>query len=209
MRTLARKRAFFGVSPDSDCLLVVGKHFASPSEYSVNRADVAALVELAAVAKDCGGRAELVGGADVAAGIGRRTEFCVGGWASNPRTGAHLRSILPGVRIEPYEGTGDEMTLQVGGTQYRRERDRVEYVLLAKVYGPQLSRPVFVLSGQTARTNLAAARFLAGGYPRLLREYGTTGRFCLVLRVVEPATYGPDFVDVAADVTAEAFAEPA
>jgi hypothetical protein len=36
------------------------------------------------------------------------------------------------------------------------------------------------------------------------REYRASGRFCLVLRIVEPATYGPDLVEVAAGVTGPA-----
>ena len=65
-------------------------------------------------------------------------------------------------------------------------------------------RPVFVLIGQTAVTNLAAARFLGANHRALRRTYGERADFCLVLRVVEPGAYGADRVELEADVTAEA-----
>jgi hypothetical protein len=44
------------------------------------------------------------------------------------------------------------------------------------------------------------------GVPRYkYRGFGLTGRFCLVLKIVEPLDFGPDFVEIAGDVTAEAF----
>jgi hypothetical protein len=210
-RRLARKRAFFGLNGGETCLLSVARHFSSPSQLSVHRSDVAALVELAAVARDCGARADLVSAADLAGGIGRQTEFCVGGPIGNPRTAAHVRSILRGVAILPgadaaaYESSGRQAPITVGGVAYRREPDREEYVVLARAWGPDGGRPVFVLGGQTAVTNLAAARYLVTHYRELSRRYGADRRFCLVLRVVESQVYGPDFVEVAADVTAEAF----
>jgi hypothetical protein len=199
---LARKRAFFGLTDGATCLLAVAKHAASPHELSVHRRDVAALVELASIARDCGGRADLVSGEDIPEGLGRLTEFSVGGPDGNPRTAAHLRSILRGVRVELF----DEFA--IGTTTFRRERDRAEYVVVARAWGTAGGRPLFVLGGQTARTNLAAARFLAARHPELHRRYGSDRRFCLVLRVVEPAVYGSDFVEIAADVTDTAFDPP-
>jgi hypothetical protein len=203
-RRLARKRAFFGLGAGDECALVVSRHARSPSELSVHRSDVAALVELASIAKECGARADLVTEDAAARGVGRRTEFCVGGPSTNPRTGAHLRSFLPGVRVAPYDDGGD-LAVTVGATTYRRAPDEAEYVVLARVSGPDMAHPVFVVLGQTARTNQAAARFLAARYPDLLRRFGTRARFCLVLHVREPASYGPDLVELAADATGEAF----
>ncbi len=217
-RRTARRRAFFGVGPDATCLLTVSRHASSPHQLSVHRQDVAALVELATIVRDCGGRADLIPAEDTPQGVGRSTEFCVGGPYGNPRTAAHLRALLPGVRVEieppAPSGHGDstgagmrELPLSVGATTFRREPGRAEYVVLARVWGPAGGRPVFLLDGQTARTNLAAARFLATNYPDLHRRYGAAGRFCLVLRILEPAMYGPDFTEIAADLTDEAFAQ--
>lgn len=207
-RRMARMRAFFGVWPAAGALLVAPRHFSSPRTASVHRQDMAALVELATVVNACGGRAELVDEQARPHGIGRVTEFCVGGPASNPRTGAHLRSLLPGVRFDPYALVGGELTLSVGGVAYRRSPEHVEYAILARLTVPAMAKPVFLIAGQTARTNLAAARLLASQYRRLLRTYRTSGRFCLVLRIVEPDAYGPDLVEIVADVTGEAFQPP-
>jgi hypothetical protein len=208
-RRLARTRAFFGLGDNATCLLAVSRHAASPHELSVHRRDVAALVELATIAKECGGRAELISGDDATHGIGQLTEFCVGGPSSNPRTAAHLRSILRGVRMEIPAGAEKELPVSVGTTTFRRELDKAEYVVVARVWGPYGGRPVFVVGGQTARTNLAAARFLATRHRQLYRRYGASLPFCLVLRIVEPAVYGSDFTELAADMTDEAFEPPA
>jgi hypothetical protein len=201
-RTLARKRAFFGLSEDADCTLVVAKHFASPHEHSVHRRDVAALVEIATLVRECGGRADLMTTDEPLQSIGRRTEFCVGGPGGNPRTAAHLRSMLRGVDTESFQATG---TLRIGDAEYRPEPGRADYVLLARTYPPATARPVFLLAGQTSQSNLAAARFLAGGDRKPLKRYGSTKSFCLVLRIAEPGTYGPDFVELVADATEDAF----
>src|SRR5262245_29292292 len=106
---MARKRAFFGLDKAAECLLAVSRHASSPPQLTVHRPDVAALVELATVARDCGARVDLVAEEDIPKGIGRTTEFCVGGPAGNPRTGAHLRSILRGVHVAPYDATDDDL----------------------------------------------------------------------------------------------------
>jgi hypothetical protein len=207
-RGLARKRAFFGLSPGSDCLMVVPKHASSPHEHSVHRRDVAAVVELTTIAKDCGARADLVMDEDVPRGIGRFTEFCVGGWMGNRRAIAHLRSILCGVQPEPAQSTERDTAFRIGATVYRADPGQVEYAILARAHGPSSDRPVVSLAGQTAQSNLAAARYLAARYRQLYRTYQSSSNFCLVLKIVESATYGPDFVQVVADVTDRAFKLP-
>lgn len=204
-RRLARKRAFFGLDRNAECLLAVARHAASPHGLSVHRRDVAALVELATIVRECGGRAHLAPADDGPPGIGRMTEFCVGGPIGNTRTAAHLRWLLRGITVtagDPAQGT--KLSFSIDTTTFRRDPN-VAYAFLARARGPGGGHPVFVLGGQTARTNLAAARFLATEYRQLYRRYGASKRFCLVLRVVEPAIYGPDFTEVAADVTDAAF----
>jgi hypothetical protein len=201
-RRRARERAFFGLSGGAACLLSAPRHFSSPRENSVHRRDVAALVELATVARECGARADLAGDRDLANEFGRQTEFCVGGPGANPRTATHLRTILRGIAFPEAGST------VVGGQDYIAESGVAEYVVLARAWGPAGGKPVFILAGQTAPTNLAAARYLAGEHRRLFRTYGADRPFCLVLRVVEPAVYGTDFTELVADVTAVAFRAP-
>jgi hypothetical protein len=204
-RRMVRKQAFFGLDTGSGCVLTVPRHASSPNEQSVHRRDVAAVVELAAVAKECGASVELASDDEVPTGLGRLTEFSVGGPTANARTAAHLRSMLPGVVYEPAPPADVMAPFSVGATTYRRTKGSVEYVLLARVFGPAGGHPVFVISGQTARTNFAAARFLAINHRRLAKMYGTRRRFCYVLRVKESEFYGPDYAEIAADCTADAF----
>jgi len=203
-RRMARERAFFGLSGGAGCLLSVSRHFSSPRENSVHRRDVAALVELATVARECGSRADLAGDSELAEQFGRRTEFCVGGPGANPRTTTHLRTILGGVSFHQPEDGGPG-SIVVGADEYTFDLGVAEYVVLARAWGPSGGKPVFVLAGHTARTNLAAARYLAGRHRRLFRTYRADRPFCLVLRVVEPDVYGTDFTELVADVTPDAF----
>jgi len=201
-RRLAREQAFFGLTGGAACLLSAPRHFSSPRENSVHRQDVAALVELATVARECGARADLAGDHELAVEFGPQTEFCVGGPGANPRTATHLRTILRGVTF-PQPGS-----TVVGATEYGSDAGFAEYVVLARAWGPERGKPVFLLAGQTAPTNLAAARYLAGHHRSLFRTYHADRPFCLVLRVVEPAVYGTDFTELVADVTAVAFQPP-
>ena len=72
-RRLARERSFFGLDEGGACLLSVARHFSSPRRASVHRRDVAALVELATLARECGARADLANDGALAQGFGRLT----------------------------------------------------------------------------------------------------------------------------------------
>ena len=204
-RRLARERAFFGLVDGGNCLLVASRHASSPSEHSVHRRDVAALVELATIARECGARADRVGEAEPAGEIGRLTEFCVGGPGdNNPRSAVHLRTVLRGVTFGAPDPKKAWLTFTVGGTEYVWTPETT-YVLLARFWGPAGGRPVFLLGGLTAGSNLAAARYLASRHRELARQFGADRPFCLVLRVTEPTAYGTDFTEVIADVSDVAF----
>jgi hypothetical protein len=204
-RKLSRERAFFGLTEGASCLLVASRHASSPSENSVHRRDVAALVELATIARACGARADRVGESEPAGEIGRQTEFCVGGpGTANPRSTVHLRTILRGVTYAEYQPAESRLAFTVGGTEYVRTADTT-YVLLARFWGPGRGRPVFLLGGLTAGANLAAARYLGQQHRELDRRFGDDRPFALVLRIVEPAAYGTDFTELVADVSEVAF----
>lgn len=81
-RKLRRKQAFFGLPDNAESLLVVNRDPAT-SEPAVHRFDVFALLELAALIKDCGAHLQMVTQDNVQQGFGERTEFCVGGPGSN------------------------------------------------------------------------------------------------------------------------------
>ncbi|MFI2433136.1 hypothetical protein [Streptomyces sp. NPDC018693] len=201
-RKLRRKQAFFGLPENAESLLVVNRDPAT-SEPAVHRFDVFALLELAALIKDCGAHLQMVTQDGVQQGFGERTEFCVGGPGSNRRMLAHMSAMLPGVRvnIDPEPGP-DRGAFQIGGERYRMEPGVTEYVLLARLTAGERreSRPVFLFCGQRAITNQAATRYLARHHQRLARKHGGNS-FVLLLKVVNSQAYGPDVVELVADVT--------
>ncbi|MER5443006.1 hypothetical protein [Streptomyces sp. NPDC002790] len=202
-RKLRRKQAFFGLPDNSESLLVVNRDAGGP-ELTVKRHDVFALLELSALIKDCNAHAQVVAHDTAQQGFGERTEFCVGGPASNRRMAAHMVSLLPGIRVntDPEPGP-DRGAFQIGSERYRLEPSRTEYVLLARLTaGPATpeARPVFLFCGQLPITNQAATRYLARHHERLARKHGNSS-FVLLLKVVNSGAYGPDVVEVVADVT--------
>ncbi|MFJ2900814.1 hypothetical protein [Streptomyces sp. NPDC087212] len=201
-RRLRRKQAFFGLPDNSESLLVVNRDAGGP-ESTVTRHDVFALLELSALIKDCRAHAQVLAHDAMRQGFGERTEFCVGGPASNRRMLAHLASLLPGVRVNIDSEPGpDRGAFQIGSERYRMEGGRAEYVILARLTAGQgrEARPVFLFCGQRAITNQAATRYLARHHERLWRKHGNTS-FVLLLKVVNSQAYGPDVVELVADVT--------
>ncbi|WP_425245044.1 hypothetical protein [Streptomyces sp. NEAU-NA10] len=201
-RKLRRKQAFFGLPDNSESLLVVNRDPAT-SEPAVHRFDVFALLELSALIKDCGANVQMVTQDAVHQGFGERTEFCVGGPGSNRRMTAHMSAMLPGVRvnIDPEPGP-DRGAFQIGSERYRMDPGVTEYVILARLTAGQRreTRPVFLFCGQRAITNQAATRYLARHHERLHRKHGNSS-FVLLLKVVNSQAYGPDVVELVADVT--------
>ncbi|MFB7509265.1 hypothetical protein [Streptomyces broussonetiae] len=199
-RKLRRKQAFFGLPEHAESLLVVNRDPAA-GEPAVHRFDVFALLELSALIKDCGANAQVATQDAVRQGFGERTEFCVGGPSSNRRMAAHMTAMLPGLAVNTDTEPGPERgAFRIGGEHYRMERGTAEYVLLARVTAGGQARPVFLFCGQSAITNQAATRYLARHHERLHRKYGT-GSFVLLLKVLNSHAYGPDVVELVADVT--------
>ncbi|MFI1678057.1 hypothetical protein [Streptomyces sp. NPDC020607] len=201
-RRLRRKQAFFGLPHNSESLLVVNRDAGGP-ELTVVRQDVFALIELSAVIKECGGHAQVVAHDAAQQGFGERTEFCVGNPVANRRMAAHMHSLLPGVRVnsEP-DPVPDRGAFQIGSERYRLEAGLTEFVILARLTADQgqEARPVFLFCGQRAVTSQAATRYLARHHEKLARKHGNNS-FVLLLKVVNSQAYGPDVVELVADVT--------
>ncbi|GHD01257.1 hypothetical protein GCM10010313_13560 [Streptomyces violarus] len=201
-RRLRRKQSFFGLPDNSESLLVVNRNAGGP-EFAVMRYDVFALLELAALIKDCNAHAQILPHDTARQGFGERTEFCVGGPASNRRMAAHLSSLLPGVRVNMDSEPGpDRGSFQIGSERYRVDNGKEEYALLARLTAErsQNTRPVYLFCGQTAITNQATTRYLARHHEKLARKYGNSS-FALLLKVINSQAYGPDVVELVEDVT--------
>ncbi|MDQ1015103.1 hypothetical protein [Streptomyces afghaniensis] len=201
-RKLRRRQAFFGLPENSESLLVVNRDPAA-TEPAVHRFDVYALLELSALIKGCGAHLHVVTQDTAHQGFGERTEFCVGGPGSNRRMVAHMAAMLPGVRVNIDAEPGpDRGAFQIGGERYRMDPGITEYVLLARLTAGDRreARPVFLFCGQRAITNQAATRYLARNHERLARKYGSNS-FVLLLKVINSQAYGPDVVEMVADVT--------
>ncbi|MFC5662839.1 hypothetical protein ACFP3U_07560 [Kitasatospora misakiensis] len=207
-RRLERTRAFLGLPAGSECLIVVNRSIGTGAHArTVTRRDAYALMELAALVKECGAHTDLVAHDAAPRSLGAKTELCFGGPVSNERMAAHLAWGLPGVTISSDRAAPDN-TITVGGRSYAAELDAGVYVLLARLATPEGGRPVFLISGQTGVANHAGVRHLVAHHRRLARRYGTDGTFALLLKVVNPAAYGPDVVEQLADVTAAALERP-
>ena len=206
-RARRRKQRFFGLPDHSETVLVVGRD--AGADGAVARPEVFALLELSALVKECGAQARLVWADSAQQGFGERTEFCLGPPVSNRRMAAHLRSLLPGVVVSTDPESGqDRGTFVIGAEHYRLDPGAVEYVLLARLTAGEHTRPVFLACGQRPVTLQAANRYLARQHPRLARKYGQDGTFCLLLKVVNSHAYGPDVVELVADVTRSACSPP-
>ncbi|MFJ9953009.1 hypothetical protein [Kitasatospora sp. NPDC091207] len=203
-RRLERVRSFFGLPAGGECLIVVNRSVGVGAHArTVTRRDAYALMELAALVKECGAQTELVAHDAVHRGLGAKTEFCFGGPSSNERMAAHLAWGLPGVTVTS-GSDGPANVIMAGDRSFTVDWDNEVFALLARLPTPEGGRPVFLISGQTGVANHAGVRYLVANHRRLARRYGEDGTFAVVLRVVNPEAYGPDVVELAADVTARA-----
>ncbi|MEU2788098.1 hypothetical protein [Streptomyces sp. NPDC007100] len=207
-RKLAREQSFFGLPDGSECVLVTHRDSTS-AHWSIPRHDALALLGLASVVENCGAHAEVAPHDTGLQGFGARTEFCVGDPTAHRRLAAHMANLLPGVAVHPGDERGvGRGTFAVGGSTYRLEPGAVEHVLLARLTAVESGRPVFLAAGQRPVTHRAAVRHLVRNRARLARKYGADGQFCLLLKVVNSQAYGPDVVELVADVTKSATVPP-
>jgi hypothetical protein len=201
-----RERArFFGLSPGDTCRIVAPQAFGAPR--TISKHDVFSIVELAKLMRDLRADLDVVGSGEGTYGVGDVTEFCVGGPTANVRMQSHLGRFLPGVSIRSFAADSPKSAAIVAaGREFLRERDSREYVLVAKVRPSDGGHPLFLICGQTGITNRAAASYLRDNFRRISSAHGAGENWCVVLRVVAPSVYGHQMTELAADVSASAFA---
>jgi hypothetical protein len=202
-RRQRKKAVFFGVRSGQTGLVVMPRHW--QSEHAVARLDVYALLDVGSLVDGLGGRVEVRSAEELREGIGDRTEFCIGGPDSNPRTAAHLASFVPGVVFRPFSDVGHAVEIVSGTDRFVRAPDEREFVIVAKFRPAGTTHPVFVVSGQTAITNRAAIHFLRQHYAELAKTFSVRGDFCLIIRVTSPNIYGHELASLEKDITATAF----
>ncbi|TCP43455.1 hypothetical protein EV191_12269 [Tamaricihabitans halophyticus] len=202
-----RRRRFFGLDTRRSCVVYMPRHASATSALSVHQRDTAAAVEIASATRECGAEIELILPSPdqrvPQRQLGSDAEFTIGGPEANPRMAAHLETFLPGLSMDPY-ATSANLAIRVGDATFAQQPGKAEHVAVAKIVTAD-GAPVFALCGQTAISNHAAARYLCRDYRSLMRRYGTSGRFCLVLKVVNPWAYGERKIELVADVTEDAF----
>ncbi|MGR3932700.1 hypothetical protein [Streptomyces sp. BRA346] len=200
-RGRTREQRFFGLPDGSECVLVTHRDSTS-AHWSIPRHDALALLGLASVVENCGAHAEVAPHDTGLQGFGARTEFCVGDPTAHRRLSAHMTNLLPGVTVTQADESGGERgTFTIGGTEYRPDPGTLEHVLVARLTAGDGGRPVFLAAGQRPVTHRAAVRHLVRNRAKLARKYGAQGSFCLLLKVVNSQAYGPDVVELVADVT--------
>jgi hypothetical protein len=202
-RRIRRRANFFGVKPGQSALVVMNRHW--QTEHAIARSDVYALLDAGSLVDELGGKIEVRSSDELREGVGDRTELCIGGPDSNPRTAAHIASFLPGIVVHSYSETGPAVAVTAGSDRFIRDPWKREFAILAKVVPSGKTHPVFVISGQTPITNQAAVHFLRKNGAHLARTMGARAPFCLIIRVTSPDVYGHELVDLEKDVTAIAF----
>jgi hypothetical protein len=202
---LARTRDFLGVRGNEKCLVSIPRHTSSSRENSVHRLDLATVVEVATLLERAGGETDLDISDRDTRGVAIMTEFCIGGPHANERTAAHLRQFAPGVHIAPWSESPD-VRLTVGDTVFDWEQGEREHVLVFKiVFEHAPKNPLWIICGQVAIANQAAARFIKRNLVQLRKRYKSDQSFCLALRIADSKTYGYENVEELLDCTRAAF----
>jgi hypothetical protein len=209
VRSNGRKAAFFGIRPGEVCLIVMNNKWNAHG--STAHSDVHALIEAATLARELGAQITLKSCNDIQEGNGSRTEFCIGGplGGSNPRTGEYLASYLPGVALLPADSRRDPLAITVGDQVFPYDPGNEAHALIAKFVPRTARRPVILICGQEAIANRAAIHLLARDYRELMKTFGATRRFGIIVRVSSLGVFGHEAVEFVSDVTARAFVPPA
>lgn len=205
-RILNRKASFFGMTPGEKCFAVMN-HNPKLSDAAMSHLDIQTLVEVVSLAGEIGSRLEVLPFNQLLEPAGDTTEFCLGGPDSNQRTKVHLENFLQGICFHPYApGNIDNIAIISNSAIFRYRKNESEYAVLARFYPYTNSRPVILICGQTAKSNRGAIYYLLKNYDGFLRKsYGNSERFCLIVKLQSPLTYGVKSAKLETDLTDVAF----
>jgi hypothetical protein len=134
--------------------------------------------------------------------LGDVTEFSVGGGGlEGTRPRVHLKTWVPSFRFR-YDGEigpDTDFDIVLGDDVYPYTRGVSEYALLARFRPSPASRPVFLVSGQGARSDIGAVTFLRKNHAKLRDRFGE-GHFGLLLHIKESEKYGASLVSEVCEV---------
>jgi hypothetical protein len=168
--------------------------------------DVQAMIEIASLASSSGASIRIESCMDFRELNGDRTEFCIGGPRSNPRTAGHIATSLPGITMRPFDAAGQRPSAIVAGDEeFPRDRGKEEYALVAKFTPPASRRPVVLICGQSTIANLGAVNFLIRDHLKISKAISSISKFCIIIRVASIETYGYGASELASEVSAAAF----
>jgi hypothetical protein len=206
LRERARRSdaGWFGAKRGDAWVAALSRHWAGHDAAAFE--EIATVAELARLADNLGCSITVLPNDQVDV-VGESTEFTIGGPATNRRTAAYVRAWLPDVSYFSHaEGPSDLLDFDIQGTVYR-QKPGVEYALLARLTPRRDARPVFIIAGQWARTNVAAARYLRQNHRALRRRFDRTP-FGLVLANRDADTFGSSMVDEVQETRVEARDKP-
>lgn len=204
-RLLNRKAAFFGLKPKEQCFAVMNQN---PKQMNtMSHSDVQTLVEVVKLAEKIDAKLNIAPFGQFLEPPGSVTEFCLGGPDSNQRTKIHLTNFLKGIRFNPYmPGDPENIAITTRDQKFQYEKNQNEHAILARIYPDLKSRPVILISGQTARSNQGVVHYLIQNYDHVLRKkFGNKQQFCLLIKLESPLTYGYKSAKLERDLTGIAF----
>lgn len=204
-RNLNLKSRFFGLAPSERCLIVMN-HFPG-KQGTMSHGDIYTLIEVAKIIYEIKGEIILAPFDKTLEAAGSITEFCIGGPESNKRTKAHLANFLKGIQTNPYTHETEPLAILTKEKKYIYNRKERHYAILAKIWPSTNAHPVFLICGQTSTSNNAAIHYLLENYNNFLRKKFSSGRFCLIVEITSPESYGHKMVKLVDDVTDFAFEE--
>lgn len=204
-QALNRKAEFFSISRGEQCLTVMNHN--PRGRDMMSHCDIETLIELVRLIDGIGGKPKIAAFDKILEPPGEMTEFCIGGPDSNHRTKVHAENFLKGVQFLPLNlDDPDNLAIITSTGKFRHIAYEEEYVILARLYPRPMSRPVILISGQTARSNQGATHYLIKNYNSTLRKkFGSKRPFCLLLKLQSPRTYGYKSVGLVEDITDTAF----
>jgi hypothetical protein len=121
-----------------------------------------------------------------------------------PRESRVIAVTLPAAREGRRKGEPEKAAREFTGRPGEHE-----FALLARIAGSPERRPLFILAGQTATANLAAAYYLRSRAEELAVEFANKPAWCLILRVEAATVYGHELVEREADISAAIVPPPA